>query len=51
MALDAEGTDLQLAGEERIEWIEGRPVFEVMNSKGIDVMNALDADDREHVGH
>ena len=41
MALDAEGL-IWLAGQERIEWIEGRPVFEVMNSKGIDVMNVLD---------
>ncbi|MDP6199475.1 MAG: S8 family serine peptidase, partial [Candidatus Poseidonia sp.] len=41
MALDADGL-AWLAGQDTVEWIEGRPVFEVMNSKGIEVMNVLD---------
>ena len=41
MALDADGL-AWLAAQDTVEWIEGRPVFELMNSKGIDVMNVLD---------
>ncbi|MCH1617079.1 MAG: S8 family serine peptidase, partial [Candidatus Poseidonia sp.] len=42
MALDADGL-AWLVQQDTIEWVEPRPFFEIMNSKGIEVMNVDDA--------
>jgi hypothetical protein len=41
MAVSSEGVGW-LAAQDWIEWIEPRPYFEIMNSKGIEVMNVID---------
>ena len=41
MAIDAEGL-AWLAAQPEIEWIEAKPFFEILNSKGIEVMHVDD---------
>ena len=50
MALDTQGL-AWLVNQDAIEWVEPRPFYEIMNSKGIEVMHVDDAWDNTIMGN